>query len=78
MGNLTTKYHEIEEFKEELEELGELVDEQLGHLLHEHKADLAVLESSGASMALISFQSFSMAYGSIFGALRIFAIIKSL
>ncbi|MCP4591561.1 MAG: hypothetical protein GY842_12535 [bacterium] len=55
-AEVADKFHEIEEYKEELDELGEQVDEQLAHVLHEHEADLAEMQSAGASMAQITLQ----------------------
>jgi methyl-accepting chemotaxis protein len=48
-GELTEKYHDIEVLKEELDELGKEVEEQLAHILHEHEQDLAKLQAKGAS-----------------------------
>jgi len=50
------RYHEIEELKESLDELGEQVDEQLAHVLHEHEKDLEELEHAGASIAELAVQ----------------------
>ncbi len=56
-GELTEKYHEIETDKELLDELGDEVNEELAHLVHEHEADLEELEASGASVQAISLQT---------------------
>ena len=54
---ITGKYHEIQSDKELLDELGAKVSEELTHLIHEHEANLAALERSGASMAAIILQN---------------------
>ena len=51
------KYHELEVNKEELDRLGEKMDEQLAHVVHEHEGDLKELEASGASMKAIAMQT---------------------
>jgi len=56
-AEVVEKFHEIEECKEELDELGEQVDEQLADVLHEHEADLAGMESAGASSTEIALQT---------------------
>jgi len=56
-SEITAKYHEIEEFKETLDELGEKLETQLATLLHEHEKDLEELEASGASPAEIAMQT---------------------
>ena len=56
-SEIVEKFHEIEKYKESLDELGETVDETLAEVLHEHEGDLDELESSGASTAAISMQT---------------------
>ncbi len=55
-GAVVTRFHEIEKFKESLDELGEQVDQTLAEVLHEHEVELRELEESGASIAEIAMQ----------------------
>ncbi len=45
-SNLSKKYHEVEEQKEKLDELGNKMNEQLAEVIHEHEKELKKLESS--------------------------------
>ncbi len=50
------RYHQIEKDKEELDELGEQMDEQLAQVLEEHEDDLTELEQTGASIEELALQ----------------------
>ncbi len=56
-ADLAMKFQEIGKDKAKLDTLGERVDEQLGHVVHEHEADLVSLQSNGASDAQIALQT---------------------
>ncbi len=55
-AELVERYHEIEAIKEELDKLGEQVEEQLAHVVAEDKHDLQALRASGAKDAEIVAQ----------------------
>lgn len=50
------KFHDIEEIKEEFDELGEQMDEQIAHVLQEHESDLTEMEQAGASIEELALQ----------------------
>jgi methyl-accepting chemotaxis protein len=56
-AGLVQEYHENRALREEMDKLGNGVDEQLSRFLHKQEADLAKLEASGASSAEIEAQS---------------------
>ncbi len=55
-------YHEIEESKEFLDELGEKMDKALEGMIHHHEDELAKLESRGADMSAISKQTILLSH----------------
>ena len=56
-ADLGDRYHEIEELKESLDVLGENMDRELAEVIHEHEAELKVLEAEGSDMQQIILQT---------------------
>jgi len=54
---ITDKFHEIEEYKEKLDELGEKASKSIEEALHRHQGELAQMEAEGADMADIAIQT---------------------
>jgi methyl-accepting chemotaxis protein/carbonic anhydrase len=54
---ITAKFHEIEEYKESLDELGEQASKSIEEALHRHEGELAQMEAEGADMGEIVIQS---------------------
>ena len=56
-ADLEERYHEIEELKESLDELGENMDSELVEVIHEHEAELRVLQVEGTNIQQIILQT---------------------
>jgi methyl-accepting chemotaxis protein len=54
---LVKAFHQIEEDKEKLDELGKEVDEALEKMIHHHETELARLEVQGTDMGKIRYQT---------------------
>ncbi|MCP4045668.1 MAG: hypothetical protein GY732_06715 [Gammaproteobacteria bacterium] len=56
-AEITDKFHEIEEYKETLDELGEQASKSIEAALHRHEGELAQMEAEGANMGAIAIQT---------------------
>jgi len=55
--DLTNKFHEVEQYKEDLDVIYEKVEEELAKVLLNHESELAEMEHSGADATAIAFQT---------------------
>ena len=56
-AEVTDKFHEIEAYKESLDELGEKVNKAIEEALHRHESELEEMEASGADLNDIIIQT---------------------
>jgi methyl-accepting chemotaxis protein len=57
LAPLVNAFHQIEEDKEKLDELGHEVDEALERMIHHHETELATLEAQGTDIDEIRYQT---------------------
>jgi len=56
-AGITAKFHEIQEYKEKLDELGEKASQSIEEALHRHEGELAQMEAEGADLGAIAIQT---------------------